>query len=144
MKDSKSFGRNILQVQVLSSAPKRKEEISMTYSILEANMERLKKKLTTIQSKCKKFDCSFTYTKVGEEFKTLKDDRGVDFMSYRSFMNLKFLRKSICKEFKRKMNRLNKKGLKGQELNYSEWCSINSYKGWLLYCDSYRLQEKYI
>lgn len=70
--------------------------------------------------------------------------RGVDFVGYRSFMNFKLLRKTTCKEFKRKMNRLNKKRLKGQELNYSEWCSINSYKGWLLHCDSYRLQEKYV
>lgn len=29
-------------------------------------------------------------------------------------------------------------------MNYSEWCSINSYKGWLKHCDSYRLSEKYI
>lgn len=31
-----------------------------------------------------------------------------------------------------------------QEMNYSEWCAINSYKGWLKYCDSSRLSEKYI
>ena len=29
-------------------------------------------------------------------------------------------------------------------LNYSEWCSINSYIGWIQYCDHYRLYEKYI
>ena len=34
--------------------------------------------------------------------------------------------------------------LKGEKLNYSEWCSINSYKGWLLHCNSYRLSQKYI
>jgi hypothetical protein len=34
---------------------------------------------------------------------------------------------------------------KGSQLmNYSEWCSVNSYKGWLKHCDSYRLQKKYI
>lgn len=44
----------------------------MVYSILEANMERLEKKLTRIQNKCKRFGCSFTYEKVGEEFKTLE------------------------------------------------------------------------
>lgn len=70
--------------------------------------------------------------------------RGVDFVGYRTFMNYVLLRKSTCKQFKKKMNRLNQKRLKGQELNYSEWCSINSYKGWLLHCDSYRLQQKYI
>ncbi len=32
----------------------------------------------------------------------------------------------------------------GKEMNYSEWCAINSYKGWLKYCDSSRLSEKYI
>lgn len=51
----------------------------MAYSILEANMEKLEKKLTRIQNKCKRFGCSFTYEKVGEEFKTLKDERGVEY-----------------------------------------------------------------
>lgn len=32
----------------------------------------------------------------------------------------------------------------GNMMNYSEWCSINSYKGWLIHCDSFRLQQKYI
>lgn len=27
---------------------------------------------------------------------------------------------------------------------YSEWCSFNSYKGWLGNCDSYRLFKKYM
>lgn len=58
---------------------KQKGSVSMAYSILEANMERLEKKLTRIQNKCKKFGCSFTYEKVGEEFKTLKDERGVEY-----------------------------------------------------------------
>lgn len=70
--------------------------------------------------------------------------RGVDFVGYRVFMNYKLLRKSTCKRFKRKMVTLNKKRLEGKQLNYSEWCSINSYKGWLIHCDSYRLSEKYI
>ena len=29
-------------------------------------------------------------------------------------------------------------------MTFSQWCSINSYKGWLMYCDSYRLSQKYI
>jgi len=29
-------------------------------------------------------------------------------------------------------------------LSYSEWCSINSYIGWIQYCDHYRLYEKFI
>lgn len=70
--------------------------------------------------------------------------RGIDYVGYRVFLNYKLLRKSTCKQFKKKMITINKKRIEGKELNYSEWCSINSYKGWLIHCDSYRLIEKYI
>ena len=29
-------------------------------------------------------------------------------------------------------------------LNYSEWCSVNSYVWWILYCNHFRLFSKYI
>ena len=41
----------------------------MQYPIFEGNLERLEQKLVRIQNKCKKYDCSFTYEKIGEEFK---------------------------------------------------------------------------
>lgn len=71
-------------------------------------------------------------------------DRGIDFVGYRSFMDYTLLRKSTCKNFKRKMIAIRKKVESGQLMSYSEWCSVNSYKGWLKHCDSYRLQKKYI
>lgn len=56
--------------------------------------------------------------------------RGIDFVGYRTFLNYKLLRKSTCKQMKRKMNRLHKKVIDNNQLmNYSEWCAINSYKG---------------
>nr|UVY03876.1 MAG: MatK/TrnK amino terminal region [Bacteriophage sp.] len=70
--------------------------------------------------------------------------RGIDFVGYRSFLNYTLLRKSTCKNFKVKMVAINKKRLNGKSLTYSEWCSINSYKGWLKHCNSYRLQIKYL
>lgn len=70
--------------------------------------------------------------------------RGIDFVGYRSFLNYTLLRKSTCKNFKVKMVAINKKRLNEKSLTYSEWCSINSYKGWLKHCDSYRLQIKYL
>ena len=70
--------------------------------------------------------------------------RGVDFVGYRTFLNYTLLRKSSCKNFKAKMVKIRKKTANGQMMNYSEWCSVNSYKGWLKHCDSYRLQKKYI
>lgn len=69
--------------------------------------------------------------------------RGVDFVGYRIFLNYTLLRKSSCIKYKRKMVEIRKKTEKGQLMNYSEWCSINSYNGWLKHCDSYRLQKKY-
>lgn len=70
--------------------------------------------------------------------------RGIDYVGYRIFLDYSLLRKLTCTRFKRKMRGINKKCMAGNEMTYSEWCSINSYKGWLLWCDSYRLTEKYI
>lgn len=72
------------------------------------------------------------------------DIRGVDFVGYRHFYGYKLLRKSTCKNFKRKMLSIKKKIQKGFNITYGEWCSANSYKGWLAWCDGFRLTEKYI
>ena len=48
----------------------------MRYAIFEGNMERLTKKMTRIQNKCKKYGCSFTFNEVGEEFRELTDEDG--------------------------------------------------------------------
>jgi hypothetical protein len=70
--------------------------------------------------------------------------RGIDFVGYRIFRNHTLLRESTCEQFKKKMLAIKQKCDNGGEMTYSEWCSINSYKGWLKHCDSYRLYEKYI
>jgi RNA-directed DNA polymerase len=70
--------------------------------------------------------------------------RGIDFVGYRHFYGYKLLRKSTCKRFKKQMLKIRKKCSQGHKLNYSEWCSANSYKGWLIWCSSYRLSKKYI
>lgn len=69
--------------------------------------------------------------------------RGVDFIGYRVFMNYTLLRKSIAKSYKSKMRFILKKELSGTQMNQSEWSAVNSYKGWLKYCDSYHLTQKY-
>lgn len=71
-------------------------------------------------------------------------ERGIDFVGYRIFLNYILLRKSTCKTFKYKMKTIIKKLNNGKEMNYSEWCSINSYRGWLKHCNSYNLQMKYL
>lgn len=72
------------------------------------------------------------------------DIRGVDFVGYRHFYGYKLLRKSTCKNFKRKMLNIKRKIQKGLNITYNEWCSANSYKGWLAWCDGFRLTQKYI
>lgn len=57
---------------------------------------------------------------------------------------LHLIKKKQLQIFQAKMNSIRKKTENGQMMRYSEWCSINSYKGWLKHCDSYRLQAKYI
>ncbi|QJI52472.1 reverse transcriptase [Psychrobacillus phage Perkons] len=70
--------------------------------------------------------------------------RGVDYVGYRHFGDYILLRKSTAKNFKRKMGRILKRCEDDIEMTYSEWCSINSYKGWIMHCDGYNLTEKYI
>lgn len=70
--------------------------------------------------------------------------RGVDFVGYRFFGEYTLLRKSTAINFKRKMRACRKKMENNITPTYSEWCSFNSYKGWLGNCDSYRLFKKYM
>ena len=70
--------------------------------------------------------------------------RGVDFVGYRFFGEYTLLKKSTAINFKRKMRACRKKMENNIPPTYSEWCSFNSYKGWLGNCDSYRLSKKYI
>ena len=70
--------------------------------------------------------------------------RGVDFVGYRFFGEYTLLRKSTAINFKRKMRACRKKMENNVPPTYSEWCSFNSYKGWLGNCDSYRLFKKYM
>lgn len=68
------------------------------------------------------------------------DVRGVDFVGYRHFRKYTLLRKSTYKKMKHKMTMIKRKN----NISYSEWCSINSYKGWLIHCNSFNLYNKYI
>lgn len=69
--------------------------------------------------------------------------RGIDFVGYRFFGEYTLLRKSTCKRFKKKMLSISSKRENNVSPSYSDWCSFNSYVGWLKWCDSYRLFQKY-
>lgn len=70
--------------------------------------------------------------------------RGVDFVGYRFFRSFTLLRKKTCKRFKTAMIAIRRKWERGNRINYRQWCTINSYKGWLKWCDSFRLAAKYL
>lgn len=70
--------------------------------------------------------------------------RGIDFVGYRHFYGYKLLRKTTCKRYKKKMVFLKKMIKQGYKIEYSDYCMVNSYKGWLGYCDGNRLTKKYI
>lgn len=59
-------------------------------------------------------------------------------------MEATLLRKKTCKRFKKHMVAIREKWEAGKRICYKEWCRINSYKGWLKWCDSFRLAEKYV
>lgn len=75
-------------------------------------------------------------------FPTLK--RGLDFVGYRFFGKFCLLRKTTCKRFKIKMRFILKSAIKSTVIIHSQWCSINSYKGILKWCDSIKLYDKYM
>jgi len=47
------------------------------YTIFEGNIERLEKKIETIQRKCNKYGFQFSYQRIGETYKGFKDSDGV-------------------------------------------------------------------
>ena len=69
--------------------------------------------------------------------------RGVDFVGYRHFQGFKLLRMSTCRRYKKQMIKFKNKIVIGEELSYNDRCSINSYSGWIGWCDGYRLSQKY-
>lgn len=82
----------------------------------------------------------------------LKDDyqvfpsrvRGVDFVGYRHFGGYILLRKSISKKLTRSMRDIMAKIDKGLPFTHADYCSINSYKGWLKWCNGHNLYSKWI
>ncbi len=72
------------------------------------------------------------------------DVRGIDFVGYRHFRHYILLRKTTATQLKRRMVEILKKLKSGGELTYSEWCSVNSYRGWTMWCNGYNLTKKYI
>lgn len=70
--------------------------------------------------------------------------RGIDFVGYRFFGDYILLRKTTAKNLKRNMSKLLARCRKDLPMTYGEWCSINSYNGWLKFCNGHNLRNAYI
>ena len=66
--------------------------------------------------------------------------RGVDFLGYRSFGDYTLLRKATANRFKSKMTAI----INHEHIGVEKENCVASYGGWLKWCDSHRLQEKYL
>lgn len=70
--------------------------------------------------------------------------RGIDFVGYRCFRKYTLLRKSTYKNLRKKSNYISRKIKQGKKINHHEWCSMNSYDGWLIYGNCHNLSNRYI
>ena len=70
--------------------------------------------------------------------------RGIDFLGYRVFPDYVLLRKRTLKNIKNRVKHIHKHLARNKLMTHNQWCALNSYNGWLIYCNSYRLRQKYI
>ena len=105
--------------------------------ILGNSKEELRKMLEKIRVKAEE-SLNLTIKENYQIFPT--NVRGVDFLGYRFFGDYILLRKRVLKQMKGKLVKLREKDI----LSNSDNSTINSYKGWLKFCNSYRLMEKYL
>jgi hypothetical protein len=70
--------------------------------------------------------------------------RGVDFAGFRFYHNFILLRKSTALKYEKSIINIMIKVKNGGKLNYSNWCSCNSYRGWLLMCNGYNLYRTFL
>ena len=74
----------------------------------------------------------------------LVESRGIDFIGYVTFHKYSLLRKKTKKRFIKQLKTINRYLIKNKTLNYHQVCIINSYKGWLKWCNSHNLRNKYL
>ena len=70
--------------------------------------------------------------------------RGLDFVGYRFFDAYTILRKSTYRRMVKKLISIRSKVSKGGYMSFKDYCCINSYVGWLKWCNCPGLLRKYI
>lgn len=70
--------------------------------------------------------------------------RGVDFVGYRFFRHFILLRKKSLTRVKKLSVRLQRRMERHERISYKEWCGAMAYVGWIIWCDSWRLYQRFI
>ena len=70
--------------------------------------------------------------------------RGIDFLGFRFFPHYTLLRKKTVIRIKRLHRRVSHCQELGVPITYKQFCAVNSYSGWLIWCNSWNLWDKYI
>lgn len=109
--------------------------------ILSGSKEELREILTKIEM----YFTNELELKIKENYQIFPvASRGIDFLGYRVFPEFVLLRKTTAKNMKIKIRStwktIDSKGMMSQ----NQWCAINSYGGWLIWCNGYRLKTKYL
>lgn len=105
--------------------------------ILGSNKNDLKQLLSEIQEYLE----DTLNLKIKENYQIFPTEkRGIDFLGYRCFGKYTLLRKSIVKRMKRKLIPMQR----FSQLTPHDPNIIASYKGWIQWCNGYRLMNKYI
>lgn len=126
-----------------------KEELKIKYVVRYMDdiviLGRTKEELHSDLEKMKLYISQNLDLKIKDNWQVFPTDiRGIDFVGYRFFRKFTLLRKRTYKRFKRTMRNAEKYYNRNRKINYQIWCSINSYNGWLKWCDSFRLKQKYM
>lgn len=104
-----------------------------------------KKTLHALLADIKTYFQDYLKLEVKNNYKVFPVDiQGIDFVGYRHFRKYILLRKTIAKDLIRAMRDIKKKMDRGGAFTYKDYCAINSYKGWLKWCNGYNLYKKWI
>ena len=126
-----------------------KEELKIKYVVRYMDdiviLGRTKEELHSDLKRMKSYISQNLDLKIKDNWQVFPTDiRGIDFVGYRFFRKFTLLRKRTYKKFKRTMKNAEKYYNRNGKINHQIWCSINSYNGWLKWCDSFRLKQKYM
>lgn len=126
---------------------KEEKKVSFYYRYMDdvIILSNDKERLHNLLPEIKEYLSTFLHLDVKGNHKIFPvEKQGIDFVGYRHFRKYILLRKTTSKNLVRKMRDIKKKIAAGGNLSYKDYCSINSFKGWLKWCNGHNLYKEWI